>query len=229
MFFFFGEISSNFDLENMTSTYTKKIHEKNWPKFARFYAKQLLSFNEAKKSPKVVMCKVMAWEGITTLWSHGGVWSPRCKTIISSGAQDTTLQKYFSHPSLVIYFFFNPTHKTETGPANKRGTTNSEPSGPITYSKGRREASFHPSVPSSIRQQQSDHIYYTLLCRCTALHCSAFYQPPQQCFFLCFKICSTSGKGMWQGEAFMAICKNIQCDVGGYTTTPKKVKCKLGK
>jgi hypothetical protein len=30
-----------------------------------------------------------------------------------------TLQKYFSHPSLVIYFFFNLTHKTETGTADR--------------------------------------------------------------------------------------------------------------
>jgi hypothetical protein len=29
-----------------------------------------------------------------------------------------TLQKNFSHPSLVIYFFASPTHKTETGIAN---------------------------------------------------------------------------------------------------------------
>jgi hypothetical protein len=40
-----------------------------------------------------------------------------------------TLQKYFSHPSLVIYFlllllllfsFANPTHKTKTGIANPK-------------------------------------------------------------------------------------------------------------
>jgi hypothetical protein len=44
----------------------------------------------------------------------------------SSGAQYVALQKYFSHPSLVIYFFFsNATHKTKTGIANRWETTNS--------------------------------------------------------------------------------------------------------
>jgi predicted metalloprotease with PDZ domain len=38
---------------------------------------------------------------------------------ISSSAQYVTLHKYVSHPSLVIHFFCNPTHKTETGTANK--------------------------------------------------------------------------------------------------------------
>jgi hypothetical protein len=31
-----AEISSNFDLENMISTYTKDFPLKKWPKFARF-------------------------------------------------------------------------------------------------------------------------------------------------------------------------------------------------
>jgi hypothetical protein len=42
---------------------------------------------------------------------------------ISSGAQYVTLQKYFSHPSLVIYFLSNPTHKTKTRTPNKWETT----------------------------------------------------------------------------------------------------------
>ncbi len=42
-----------------------------------------------------------------------------------------TLQKYFSHPSLVIHFFCNPAKKTETGIANRWGTTNSKPARPI--------------------------------------------------------------------------------------------------
>jgi hypothetical protein len=33
-----------------------------------------------------------------------------------------TLQKYISHPSLVLYLFPNPTHKTETRTANMWGT-----------------------------------------------------------------------------------------------------------
>jgi hypothetical protein len=38
---------------------------------------------------------------------------------ISSSAQYVTLHKYFSHPSLVIYLFSVPTHKTKAGTANK--------------------------------------------------------------------------------------------------------------
>jgi len=50
---------------------------------------------------------------------------------ISSGAQYAALQKYFSHPSLVLYFLCNPTHKTEPGTAHSLGTINSKPHGPI--------------------------------------------------------------------------------------------------
>jgi hypothetical protein len=45
---------------------------------------------------------------------------------ISSGTQYMTLQKYFSHPSLVICFYPTPTHKTKTGTAKRRETTNKE-------------------------------------------------------------------------------------------------------
>ncbi len=34
-----------------------------------------------------------------------------------------TVQKYVSYPSLVIYSFFNPTHKSETGTVNRCGIT----------------------------------------------------------------------------------------------------------
>jgi hypothetical protein len=51
---------------------------------------------------------------------------------ISSGAQYVvTLQKYFSHPSLVMHSFGNPTNKTGTGITNRWGTTNNKPLGPI--------------------------------------------------------------------------------------------------
>ncbi len=43
----------------------------------------------------------------------------------SGGAQYGALQKYFSHPSLVIYIFSNATHQTKTGIANRWETTNS--------------------------------------------------------------------------------------------------------
>jgi hypothetical protein len=50
---------------------------------------------------------------------------------ISSSAQYVILQKYFSHPSLVIYFFPKPTHKTKTETANRWETTNGKAPGPI--------------------------------------------------------------------------------------------------
>jgi hypothetical protein len=53
---------------------------------------------------------------------------------ISSCAQYVTLQKYFSQPSLVIYFFSNPTHKTKIGIARMSETNNSNPPGPIKLS-----------------------------------------------------------------------------------------------
>jgi hypothetical protein len=36
VFFFFGEISPNFDLKNMILSYTNEFPWKKWPKFARF-------------------------------------------------------------------------------------------------------------------------------------------------------------------------------------------------
>ncbi len=62
----------------------------------------------------------------------------QCKSKIFMGVRASpavismrTLQKYFSHPSLVVYFFATPTHKTESGTANIWGSTNSKPPGPI--------------------------------------------------------------------------------------------------
>jgi hypothetical protein len=46
------------------------------------------------------------------------------------------LQKYFSHPSLVIYSFATPPIKTEIGTANRWGTTDSKPHGPIIMMMG---------------------------------------------------------------------------------------------
>jgi hypothetical protein len=59
---------------------------------------------------------------------------------ISKGAQYVTLQKKkITHPSLVIYFFYTPTHKLKTGTANRLGSTNREPLGPIVM-MGQSEA-----------------------------------------------------------------------------------------
>jgi hypothetical protein len=50
-------------------------------------------------------------------WKMSWLWA--FSKNISSGAQYVTLRKYFSHPSLVMYSFCNPTNKTETGTASK--------------------------------------------------------------------------------------------------------------
>jgi hypothetical protein len=55
------------------------------------------------------------------------------------GAQYVTLQKHFSHPSFVIYFLFQPTHKTRTVTANRWETTNSEAIGPVIIMIGQSE------------------------------------------------------------------------------------------
>ncbi len=47
-------------------------------------------------------------------------------------AQYVALQKCFLHSSLVLFFFFIPTHKIKTGTANRWETINSKPPGPIT-------------------------------------------------------------------------------------------------
>jgi hypothetical protein len=49
---------------------------------------------------------------------------------ISSGAQYNPFKKYFSH--LSYFLFYNPTHKTETGTANRWGTANSKRTGSVT-------------------------------------------------------------------------------------------------
>jgi len=63
----------------------------------------------------------------------------------------TLSKKNISRSCLVIYFFCNPSHKTETGTAKRWGTTNNKPLGPII-----------------IMGQKLDHIYCTLFCRYTA-------------------------------------------------------------
>jgi hypothetical protein len=42
-----------------------------------------------------------------------------------------TLQIFFSHQSLIFYFFATPPTKSQTGIANTWGTTNNKPFGPI--------------------------------------------------------------------------------------------------
>jgi hypothetical protein len=58
-------------------------------------------------------------------------WVCTRKSISPAVLSTWPLRKYFSHPSLVIYFFRNPINQTETRTANRWGTTNSKPPGPI--------------------------------------------------------------------------------------------------
>jgi hypothetical protein len=64
-------------------------------------------------------------------------------------------RKYFSHPNLVVYFFSNPTHKTETGTANSWETPS--------------KSNHLDQSLSETLSSKSDHIYYTLFCRCTMM------------------------------------------------------------
>jgi hypothetical protein len=74
-----------------------------------------------------------------------------------------TLQEYFSHPSLVVYFC-NATDKIETGTTNKWGTTNSKPPGPIIM-MGQSET------------LSSSQVKFITLFSAGAQRCCAFYQP----------------------------------------------------
>ncbi len=80
---------------------------------------------------------------------------------ISCSAQFANLEN-ISHPRLL---FSNSTYKTKTGTANRWETINSNPPRPIKLSS----QSTVDDGPIRNPEEQSDHIYYTLFCRCTAL------------------------------------------------------------
>jgi hypothetical protein len=50
---------------------------------------------------------------------------------VSTGAQYVTLQKYFSHPNLLVYFFATPPIKLKLGQEIGGGSHNSKPPEPI--------------------------------------------------------------------------------------------------
>jgi len=75
------------------------------------------------------------------------------------------MQNYFSHPSLVIYFFATPPLKLKLG---QQITTNSNPLGPIIM-MGQSE------IPIS------SEIVFIILFSVGARGCCAFYQPPANC------------------------------------------------
>ncbi len=69
---------------------------------------------------------------------------PMCPKSSSTGGQYAILEKYFSHPRLVIYLFSNTSHKTKIGIVNRWETTNSNPPGPIKLSSQSTEGSAVP-------------------------------------------------------------------------------------
>jgi hypothetical protein len=77
----------------------------------------LLVVGKLHSNPQIVM-EYFTTKDLVDLFPHvhGGTNHPKS---ISSSAQYVTLDKYFSHPSLVIYFFSVPTHKTKAGTANR--------------------------------------------------------------------------------------------------------------
>jgi hypothetical protein len=90
--------------------------------------------------------------------------------------------------TLVIYIVGYPIQTTETGTANRWGTTNSKPPGPIIMHQSKTKSYLlHSSQQcttllchldqSLCTNQKPNHIYYTLLS--SAQHCSAIYQPLQ--------------------------------------------------
>jgi hypothetical protein len=70
-----------------------------------------------------------------------------------SGAQYVTLQKYFSHPSLVIYFF--PITPIQIKLALKRKEVGDH--------EQQTTSTEHNDWPNKNRDQQFDYIQYTLL------------------------------------------------------------------
>jgi hypothetical protein len=62
--------------------------------------------------------------------------------------------KVFFTSKFSYFLSCNPTHEIETMTANRWGTTKSKPPGPIAM------------MGQSDTEQKSDHIYYTLFCRC---------------------------------------------------------------
>jgi hypothetical protein len=98
----------------------------------------------------------------TILWKRrqGLIKKYRC-----SGAQ---LQKYFSHPCLVIYSFATTAPiKQKLGRQISGETSNSKPPGPMIMMGAKKHT-----------EKKSDRIYYTFF-SASAPHCCAVYQPPQ--------------------------------------------------
>jgi hypothetical protein len=85
------------------------------------------------------------------------------------------LQKYFSHPSLVIYFFATPPIKLKLGLGQQIG------GGRLLIENQTTWTNYYDGQVRNI-EQQSDHIYYTLFMHVhTELLCALPLQPVQLC------------------------------------------------
>jgi hypothetical protein len=84
---------------------------------------------------------------------------------LKRGREYVTLQKIFFTSKCRYSLCVTQYIKPKGGQQNRWGTTNSKPQGPIIN-----------DGPIRNTEQQSDPIYYTLLCKCTQ-HCCAFNQP----------------------------------------------------
>jgi hypothetical protein len=71
-------------------------------------------------------------------------------------------KKYFSHPRLVIYYLATPLMKLKTGTANRSGTSNSKPPGPIvTVAQSEHWASVRSYLLHSFLRLQSAAVSFT--------------------------------------------------------------------
>jgi hypothetical protein len=110
------------------------------------------------------MTKTMLLENVQDLKKFPSVFGVHLMNVNVSRASPSVLnmwalQNHFSHPSLVIYLFCNPTHKTETRITNRWGTTNSKPPGGIiTISQSETNA-------AAVRS----YLLHSFFCRCTRI------------------------------------------------------------
>jgi hypothetical protein len=130
------------------------------------------------------------------------------------------LQKYFSHPSLVINFF--PTH-TKTGPASRRESTSTNAHEPIKLSS-QLPALIHSAVP------------FTKLSKlCTNVGPNSFCSAKPACFPLShnFYCCSGRGFSIWispidQHDLYIQLeCMSIPC-TQQYNHTKRANSANLG-
>jgi len=97
-----------------------------------------------------------------------------------------TLQKYFSHPSSVTYFSWTSPIKTATGTANRWGTINSKPLGPIIMIQ----------VRSSLLRS-SLQVYSAAAPFISHLKLYNYAEPNRHCFTFLYPILVPCGTTYW--------------------------------